>query len=722
METAMQTVRHYFRVFSRSFMHFFRRLPHMKFNHLFLFPVVFLWDEFLLRLLTGTSLFSHFLYPIIFAISAGFFWSGVTTLFKRKINRRISIALLAITALFFTIECILKNTYQVYFDIFGIINGTGGVVGNYGGDVINAIIGGIWVIILYFLPLLLYLWRGRRQMPASRYHPLFAVILVVGSMLFGGIGILFAGNLPSTRDQYNGQFTYDEATQSFGLITSTRLDLKYGIFGNKSAEKLTKQSQSSQSDEETADEKKDYGYNVMDIDFDELAEETSEETYKEIDEYVASLEPTNKNKYTGLFEGKNLITICAEAFSSQVISEELTPTLYRLANNGIKFTDFYQPAWGGSTSTGEYSVLLGLVPTGGETSMMDTIGDNLYFTTGNQFQRLGYTSVVFHNGDYDYYNRDQTHLNLGYDDFLAWGNGLEEFLPEWSDDPETVEATMPLYVDKQPFNVYYMSYSGHCTYKESSSKTKKNLDRVKEVLGDSYKDTTMYYFCYQLELEYALEYMVDELEDLGIADDTVIVLCTDHYPYGLAKSSTFGNSQDYLLDLYGVDEYDSFLRDKTTCIIWSESIEGMGLEIDEPTMSLDILPTLSNLFGLEYDSRLLVGRDVFSDAMPLALWNNTNFVTDKGYYEVGADKFYPNEGVEVDDDYVEEVKTIVKNKISYSTQVVKYDYFGYLFGDDDVSGTFDRTDVAELDKTTDETEDEEESEEDESDEDESAED
>ncbi len=684
------TVRRYLRKFTRSF----RKLSHIKFNHLFLFPVVFLWDELLLRLLNGLSLFSHCLYPIIFAISAGIFWSGITTLFKRRINRYISIGILAVTALFFTIECIIKNTYQVYFDIFSIINGTGGVVGNYTGDLLNAIIGGIWVIFLYFLPLLLYLWRGRRQMPAPRYHPLFAVVLVVGSMLFGGIGILFASNLPSTRDQYKGQFTYDEATQTFGLITSTRLDLKYGIFGNRASENLVTQGQSAGSGQsDDADDHTDYGYNVMDIDFDALAEESTDETYKSLDEYVASLEPTNKNKYTGLFEGKNLITICAEAFSSQVISEELTPTLYRLANNGIKFTDFYQPAWGGSTTTGEYSLLLGLVPNDGETSMMGTIGDNLYFTTGNQFQRLGYTSLVFHNGDYDYYNRDKTHLNLGYDDFLAWGNGLEKLLPEWSDDPETVEATMPLYVDKQPFNVYYMSYSGHCTYRESSSKTQKNLDRVKKVLGSSYKDTTLYYYCYQLELEYALEYMVDELESLGIADDTVIVLCTDHYPYGLAESSTFGNSEDYLLDLFDVDEYDSFLRDKTTCIIWSESIEDMGLEIDEPTMSLDILPTLSNLFGLEYDSRLLVGRDVFSDAAPLALWNNTNFITDKGYYEVGADEFYPNEGEKVDDDYVEEMKTIVKNKISYSTQVIKYDYYGYLFGKDDVSGTFDRSEL-----------------------------
>ncbi len=683
----MYTVRRYIVKFIR----FLQKISRLQLEHLFLFPVVFLWDELLLRLLTGMPLFSHLIYPIIFAISAGFICSAVTSLFQKRINRRISIILLFISAVFFTLECILKNTYQVYFDIFGIVNGTGNVVGHYGNDVRNAIIGGIGVIILFFLPLLLYLWRGKEQMPASRFNPLFVAAMVAFSFIIGGVGVLFAGNLSSTKDMYKGHFNYDTATQAFGLITSTRLDLSYGLFGNPASEALvTEENEDNETQTETTDvaaEQIDYGYNEMDIDFDELMTTTSNQSLKKLDEYVASLQPSNKNQYTGLFAGKNLITIVAEAFSAQVINEELTPTLYRMANKGIHFTDFYQPAWGGSTTTGEYSVLLGLVPLNGETSMMDTIDKNMYFTTGNQFQRMGDLSLAFHNGDYDYYNRDQTHLNLGFDDFLAWGNGLEKLLPEWSDDPETFEATLPLYENDTPFNAYYMTYSGHCTYDESSPLTKKNLAKVQEVYGDTYQDTTMYYFCYQLELEYAMEYLVGALEEKGLADDTVIVICSDHYPYGLAQSSTFGNSEDYLLDLYQTNSYDSFTQDRNACIIWSGCIEDMGLEVDTPTMSLDILPTLSNLFGFEYDSRLLPGRDVFSDAMPLALWGNGSFVTEEGRYDVNTNKFYPNDGVEVDNTYVDKVKNLVKNKISFSKQVVKYNYYQYLFGDDDFTGS-----------------------------------
>ncbi len=697
-----------------------RHLSRRRWPHFLLFPIVFLWDELLLRLFDGISLWRNLLYPVIFALSAGLFVSALTSLFHRRINRRISIVVLAVTALYFTVECILKRTFQLYISIAGIVSGAGNVVANYGSNVISAIAGGAGIIFLFFLPLLLYLWRGRKQMPAFRYTPVTAVILLVLCLLIGGIGVLFATHMPSTKDLYAAQFNYDTATQTFGLLTSSRLDLRYSIFGNKAADTLTTTTTTAtdEPDVEEADiEEEDagakYGYNEMDIDFTALAGEADNEDIKGMDEYVASLEPSNKNKYTGLFEGKNLIFITAEAFAMQVIDEELTPTLYRLSTQGINFTDFYQPAWeGGTTITGEFANLLSLVPTNETDSLLDTANDNLYFSMGNQLQREGYYSLAFHNGDYDYYNRDQTHYNLGYDDYLAWGHELDDYLEWWSGDQATVEATMPLYIDEQPFDVYYMSYSGHASYKADDWRTTENLDRVKEVLGDKYKDTTLYYFCYQLEFEHALESMVDELEEKGIADDTVIVISADHYPYGLAKSSTFNNSEDYLLDLYQVDDYDCFIRDRNAGIIWSGCIEDMNLTVDTPAMTLDILPTLSNLFGLEFDSRLLVGRDVFSDAMPLVFWPGGSFLTEEGRYDENTGEFEAFEGKTVDDNYVNTIKEIVNNKISFSRQVIRNDYYGYLFGKDTVtdSAQVRGTTITLPEPETDEEEDEDEDE------------
>ncbi len=706
---AMQRVGKATRIFLRWFDGFFPqgslmdRLIRNRMYQYLLFPAAMLYFEFLLRIFTKTPLFQTAFYPIVFAISFGFLLSAILSLFPARLRYIIGVILMAVIAFYFGLEVVLHNTYQMYMTLSAVFTEAGNVTGNYGSDVANAVKGAVPVIILYYIPFILQLLFMFAYRPIKRRRARYTITMLLLWFLIGCFGVLFASHMPSARQKYAAQFSFDSANDTFGLIEGTYLNTKYSLFGNRKAEAFTLTPAQEQAQDaagtaktaadesgETADEGSadavDYGYNEMDIDFDTRIAEDNNEDIKAIDEYVNSLEPSAKNEYTGLFEGKNLITIAAESFALQVIDEELTPTLYRLANEGIKFTDFYQPAWGGSTSTGEFSILTGLVPVDDVNSMLETVDDNMYFTTGNQCLRLGYTSLAFHNGEYDYYDRDLTHPNLGYTQFLGWGNGLEDLLPRWSEDEDTFRETMNLYIDEQPFNVYYMTGSAHFPYEADYHLVEENLPRVKEVMGDKYSDEVLYYFCYQMELENALTTMVNTLEEKGIADDTVIVLCPDHYPYGLAKSATFGNSEDYLLDLYKVDSYDGFVRDKTSLIIWSGSIEGMGLEVDTPVYSLDILPTLSNLFGFEYDSRLLVGRDVFSDEEPLCIWSDYSFLTEKGWYNAATGEFLPTTDEEVTEEYLDEVKTTVANKIAFSSSVVKYDYYGVLFGDGEDSG------------------------------------
>lgn len=429
------------------------------------------------------------------------------------------------------------------------------------------------------------------------------------------------------------------------------------------------------------------GDNVMAIDFDGAYARNPVSTVADLNQYVQSLTPSNKNMYTGLFKGKNLILICAEAFSDAAIDKELTPTLYRMTHNGIYFSDYYQPTWGGSTTTGEFSFVTGLVPESGLESMQKIADNNNYFTLGNGLQRLGYTSCAFHNGSYDYYSRNLTHKSLGYDDFLAFGNGLENITRKYSEDSAMIDKTVDLYLDRQPFSLYYMTVSGHFSYKEDNVKVKENLARVKEVFGNKFKDKTNYYFCYQMEVDKAMEMLINKLEEAGIADNTVICITADHYPYGLEQSATYGNSEDYLSDLYGYRHSAPWEKDRNAWILWSGCLENdrreFACEISEPTYSLDIVPTLYNLFGLEFDSRLMVGRDVFSDAPPLVVWNNLSWATDKGRYDSKTKQFTATDGNVYTKEYVNGINSIVKNKIYYSKQTVNCDYFRALFGEDE---------------------------------------
>ena len=414
--------------------------------------------------------------------------------------------------------------------------------------------------------------------------------------------------------------------------------------------------------------------NQLDIDFSAL---TTKGTVGSLNTYVASLEPSMTNEYTGLFEGKNLIFITAEAFGLGVIDPVRTPTLYRMATQGMQFTDYYQADIAGTTG-GEYQTIFGMPPTSGGMSFKETAGNNNYFTLGSQLNRLGYWGRVYHNNDYTFYSRHRTHKNLGYNHgYIGMGNGMEEYVKEqWpASDLEMFVGSIGDYIDMQPFNVYYMTVSGHSNYtRYGNNMVKKHWDRVADL---DYSDPVKGYLACQMELEDSMTFLLATLESKGIADDTVIVITGDHFPYGLDDDTP--GSRKYLSELYGYPITNSMVQDQNVLIIWSGCLEKMDpIVVDEPTCSLDILPTLSNLFGTAYDSRLFVGRDVFSDTDPLVFNNNYDWKTEYGTYVRG--QFTPaSEDMDVPEEYIEAISAIVRNKIRYCRGVLSEDYFGYLY-------------------------------------------
>ncbi|MBR4529101.1 MAG: LTA synthase family protein [Lachnospiraceae bacterium] len=440
--------------------------------------------------------------------------------------------------------------------------------------------------------------------------------------------------------------------------------------------------------EKTADTEEpepDYGYNQSDIDFEALAASTKNAEWQKLDRYVASIPASRKNRYTGLFEGKNLIFFTAEAFSGSVIDPELTPTLYRLAERGIRIPDYYQPAVAGTTG-GEYANLFGMIPTAGGKSMKEITAHNTSVTLGNLLNDRGYFGKAYHNNSRTVYGRNETHNRLGYSDgFTGVGNGLEKVLTGTgfpASDREMVEGTLPDYIGRQPFNIYYMTVSGHGQYGKSVNRmSAKNYDRVADL---PYSEQVKGYIANNLELEDALAVLVKSLEDAGIADDTVIVLGADHFPYGLDRGASPGpGNMPTLSELYGYDVTNALERDHNRLIIWCGSLEKQDpVTVDTPVFSLDILPTLCNLFGLPYESRILPGRDIFSDREPLIFNGGYDWKTDKGTFLSSKGKFIPADPDEVlPEGYVENVKKEVRNRMQYCKRVLSSGYFDHVFGE-----------------------------------------
>ena len=650
------------------------------------FPISMFYYESVFRISTVGDYFKlSTLFMLLFCVAYGAIGYLLSTIFKsRKTNTIIACVLLGLTAVFYLIEYFVFKFFKVFYDINTITGGAGDMMGGFLEETFQLIfsVDGIFKIILFAIPIVLVSVFSKRFVPANRSDKFRRITAAAALVALYSVNTLFISLSSVYYPIYKTEYNFQSAVGNFGLVTGVRLDLKNFLFGDLNSFETpednddTSSQTTSSSITSSETEQVDYGLNQLDLDL----SGGSTSKIKELNQYVSTLTASKKNEYTGLFKGKNLIMITAEAFTAEVIDPVLTPTLYRLATKGINFTDYYQPASAGTTG-GEYQNIFGMMPTAGGMSFKNTADNLNYFTMGSQLNRLGYYGMAYHNNSHTYYSRHKTHINLGYSGgFMGYGNGMEQYVKKcWpQSDLEMIAGTLPTYIDKQPFNVYYMSVSGHSGYNRAgNAMTAKNWDTVKDL---PYSDQIKGYLAANLELENALSYLVSELENKGIADDTVICIGTDHFPYGLDQGGALGN-MPYLSELYGYNVTTYFERDHSRLIIWSGCLEDKEpIVVDSPTFSLDILPTLSNLFGTEFDSRLMPGRDVFSDAEAIVFNMNYNWKTDLGTFYGG--KFTPaDENTDIPDGYVNRIKTIVRNKIRYCSGALDSDYFREHFGE-----------------------------------------
>lgn len=336
-----------------------------------------------------------------------------------------------------------------------------------------------------------------------------------------------------------------------------------------------------------------------------------------------------------------------------------------MQEEGFKFKNFYTPSWGVSTSDGEYVACTGLLPKEGVWSFYNSSKNYMPFAMGNQLKSEGYETKAYHNHYFDYYFRNESHPNLGYT-YKGLGNGLDvtETWPE--SDLEMIELTVPEFIDTQPFHVYYMTVSGHLQYNFYGNYiAAKNRSLVENL---PYSDKVKAYLSCNIELDKAMEKLIQELDIRGIAEDTLIAISPDHYPYGLTLTeiSELANKEINGYELY-----------KGVFLLWSKGME--PVEIDEICSSLDIIPTLSNLMGLEYDSRLLMGSDILSSSEPLVIFQDRSWMTDKMYFNSRTGEVTSQNGFVPDEAYIRNISEEVKNKFKVSAGILDYNYYEKVF-------------------------------------------
>ena len=475
------------------------------------------------------------------------------------------------------------------------------------------------------------------------------VLLVLAVALFAltRAGIRQTGTeMFSDEDYYRSrEIATNQNVQRFGLLTTIRLELTRHAKTEEQDYYIPEETQGENPAQEPAEVK----YNVMNIDFDALNAMTEDKKLLAINDYCSKVTGTNQNEYTGMLKDYNLIVMCAESFSPAAIDKELTPNLYKLTQQGIIFNNYYN-TFPNTTTDGEYALMQGLYPDAGRSKAVSSLyasrNSYLPFTLGNAFQsQRGVESFGYHNYRGSYYGRSESHPNMGYTMKFA-GDGMT-FTTNWpASDLEMMEQSVDDYIGKEPFHAYYMTFSGHYKYDIGTNEmAKRNWDQVKDLPYSS--NAIKAYLSCNIEFDKAIGYLMERLEQAGVADRTAIVIAGDHFPYGL-KDSEYA-------ELIGHD-IDGFSKFKSTLIFWVGGLE-KNIVVDEYCCNVDVLPTILNLWGFEYDSRLLAGTDVFSDGTHAAVLVDKSFLTDKVWFNASTGEIrYQVPESEIPEGYVENMK------------------------------------------------------------------
>lgn len=414
----------------------------------------------------------------------------------------------------------------------------------------------------------------------------------------------------------------------------------------------------------------DYTRHIDDTLWNKVIENETNKTMKTLHNYYSSKEITDKNDYTGMFKDKNLIVIMMESTNTILLNPEYYPNMYKLYTEGWAWDNAYSPRNACSTGNNEMSGMVSLF------TINNTCTANIYRNNKypeaifNLFNEAGYTTTSYHNYTEHYYYRKVYHPNMGsgkYYGVQALGIPYSNVYQEWPSDVTLVEKVLEKTKDQEKFMAWMTTVSAHQPYTQSSTLGNKHLALFKET---NYNTSLKRYMSKLKEFDLAVGALIEGLEEQGKLDDTVIVMYSDHYPYGLTN-----NTLNSYFD-YNVGTQRNV--DKTPFVIYNTQIT--GTKFDEYTSYMNIVPTVANLFDLNYDPRLYAGFDILSDTYEnRVVFADGSWKDPVAYYSASTGKVtYAQENVTYTAEEIKAINESIDNRISMSNLAIKKDYFNYL--------------------------------------------
>lgn len=396
-----------------------------------------------------------------------------------------------------------------------------------------------------------------------------------------------------------------------------------------------------------------------------LAEQTSQ-----IDDYFAQRGEKQDNEMTGIFAGKNVVLVLMESMDDWMITPEDTPTLCRLMGEGIRFTNFYTPGYGTArTINSEFCMNTGIyLPTTGE-YVFDYVTNDFSQSIASQAAANGYSAEVFHYNDPDFYSRGVFEPAMGYNRYNCYGD-YETDKNKLYDDCllfDIPELSDLFFREGQTFNTI-ITRSAHLSYVYNEVLSHYALKQYPEYRG---KYGSQEEDCARVKAKLVDDMfarLLQELEERGQLENTVIIGMTDHYTYG------YKNTEE-LYALSGVTE--QLLLEKTPCFVWSS--EGPTMTVEKTLNTSDFLPTVLNLLG--YDSPYdYLGQDAFDpDYTGYALFPDGSWIS-RGVaclVDAGGEPavIENTQDLQVTEDWIREMADISRDYIRISNLLLTSDYY-----------------------------------------------
>ena len=397
------------------------------------------------------------------------------------------------------------------------------------------------------------------------------------------------------------------------------------------------------------------------------------EAEAEIDAYFEDRRDSGDNEMTGALEDKNVVLVLMESMDDWMIGEH-TPTIARLMEEGINFTNFYTPGYGGiRTFNTEFCVNTGSFLSSQGGYAFDYVTNDYSQSLAAQLTEEGYDAKVFHYNDPSFYSRGVYSLAMGYEEYVYYADYVAEL--DEKQQTQLLYDDLLLFQDEQLREEFFreedqtlnfiITRSAHLSYKYNEVLSYWGLKKYPEYRGLTGNEETDCALLKAKLVDDMFEGLLEALEEEGKLQNTVIIGVTDHYTYGY-------KDMESLYALSGTEE--DLLLEKTPCFIWSADMEAM--EVEKTLNTSDLLPTVLNMLDVETEADYM-GRDAFDDSYEgFVPFPDGSWISGDVAYDADSDEIlYLEEDVTVEEEFLEEMSEEVSEFVYINNLILETDYY-----------------------------------------------